>query len=92
VSVSLVSRLESQDEETSSAPRILSIHAGHSANCSSIGSVIDYLFVSSVVASSLVAAVTVVLEAARASRESSRAATPTDDAAGDAPDMPSDHD
>lgn len=41
--------------------RVLSVHFGRSANCSSIGSVIDVLFVSGVVGSAVLAALAVLL-------------------------------
>lgn len=40
---------------------VLSVHFGRSANCSSIGSVIDVLFVSGVVATALLASIAVLL-------------------------------
>ena len=49
--------------------RVLSVHLGESANCSSVGSVIDILFVSTVAASALLAAVVVLLEKKAAENE-----------------------
>jgi hypothetical protein len=43
------------------ASGVLAVHPGHSANCSSIGSVVDVLFVSSVVGTALLAALGVLL-------------------------------
>lgn len=43
--------------------RVLSVHFGRSANCSSIGSVIDVLFVSGVVGTALLASIAVLLGA-----------------------------
>jgi len=42
--------------------RVLSLHLGESANCSSVGSVVDILFVSTVAASAILAAVVILLE------------------------------
>lgn len=41
--------------------RVLSVHFGRSANCSSIGSIIDFLFLSTVAASAVVATTAVLL-------------------------------
>lgn len=41
--------------------RVLSAHLGRSANCSSVGSVVDVLFVSSVVGSALLVSLAVLL-------------------------------
>lgn len=41
--------------------RVLSIHFGRSANCSSIGSVVDVLFVSSVVGMAILASAAILL-------------------------------
>lgn len=41
--------------------RVLSVHFGRSANCSSIGSIVDFLFLSTVAASAVVAATAVLL-------------------------------
>jgi hypothetical protein len=51
------------DAAPSDAGRVLAIHPGHSANCSSIGSVVDVLFVSGVVGTALLAALGVLLGA-----------------------------
>ena len=40
---------------------VLSIHFGRSANCSSIGSMVDFLFVSTAVGAAVVSAVTIAL-------------------------------
>jgi hypothetical protein len=40
---------------------VLSVHFGRSANCSSIGSIVDFLFLSTVAASAVVAATAVLL-------------------------------
>lgn len=55
---------ERPDEEPTG--EILSVHFGPSANCSSIGSFIDFLFVSSVVGGATIAAVAALLEERRA--------------------------
>jgi hypothetical protein len=39
--------------------RVLWIHSGHSANCSSVGSVVDYVMVAGTAGAALLAAVTV---------------------------------
>jgi hypothetical protein len=44
--------------------RVLSVHFGRSANCSSVGSVVDVLFVSSVVGTALLGAVAVLMRRA----------------------------
>jgi len=40
---------------------VLAVHLGRSANCSSIGSIVDFLFVSSVTGAALLSAVAVLL-------------------------------
>ena len=45
--------------------QVLSVHLGRSANCSSVGSVVDVLFVSSVVGTALLGAVAVLMSRAR---------------------------
>lgn len=40
---------------------MLQVHLGRSANCSSVGSVVDFLFLSAVAGSAVLAAVTVAL-------------------------------
>lgn len=45
---------------------ILSLHLGPSANCSSIGSFVDFLFLSSVAGGALIAALAATMEARRA--------------------------
>lgn len=47
--------------QTTNDERVLSVHLGQSANCSSIGSVIDVLFVSGVAGTALLAAFAVLL-------------------------------
>ncbi len=51
--------LEDDDIES----HILAVHLGHAANCSSVGSVVDFLFVSSVAGAALMAAVAATLDA-----------------------------
>lgn len=51
--------------EERNAGRVLSLHLGHSANCSSVGSVVDVLFVSSVAATAILAALVVLLSDAK---------------------------
>ena len=61
----MAGEVEARLEAGDAAPeqgRVLSIHLGESANCSSVGSVIDILFVSTVAASAVLAAVVVLLE------------------------------
>lgn len=48
---------------------VLSVHFGRSANCSSIGSVVDFLFVSSVAGAAVLGAVGAALVRARAPEE-----------------------
>lgn len=43
--------------------RVLSIHFGRSANCSSVGSVVDVLFVSSTVGMAILASAAILLRA-----------------------------
>lgn len=53
---------EERDEESrEDEGRVLSIHVGHSANCSSVGSFVDFLFVSSVVGAAAVGAFAILL-------------------------------
>lgn len=54
-----------EDEEG----RVLAVHLGESANCSSVGSVVDVLFVSSVAASAILAATVVLLSEAKKREE-----------------------
>ena len=56
------------DDGAGERGRVLSVHLGQSANCSSVGSVIDVLFVSTVAASAILAAVVVLLEKSAAER------------------------
>lgn len=58
--------------------RVLAVHFGRSANCSSVGSVVDVLFVSSVVGTALVGAVTVLLRRRRAEKEEAAAGATED--------------
>lgn len=48
---------------------ILSVHLGPSANCSSIGSFVDFLFVSSIAGGALIAALAATLGARRESSD-----------------------
>lgn len=41
--------------------RVLSVHVGPSANCSSIGSLVDFLFVSSIVGGAVLSSVAILL-------------------------------
>lgn len=50
--------------------RVLAVHLGHSANCSSVGSVVDALFVSGVIGSAVLAALAVLVR-----RDADRART-----------------
>ena len=52
--------------------RVLSVHFGRSANCSSVGSVVDVLFVSSVVGTALLGAVAVLMRRAGDARDEER--------------------
>lgn len=47
------------------AARVLSVHLGPSANCSSIGSFVDFLFVSSIAGGALVAVLAAMMDARR---------------------------
>jgi hypothetical protein len=49
--------------------KVLSVHPGHSANCSSIGSVVDFLFLSGTAGAALLSAVTALLTAEPAQEE-----------------------
>jgi hypothetical protein len=51
----------SDDDDAKEEGRVLAVHIGHSANCSSIGSVIDLLFLSSTAAAALVSAITLIV-------------------------------
>ncbi len=62
---------------------VLCVHFGRSANCSSIGSVVDVLFVSGVVGTAVLASVAVLLGGARDTTESSSDGTGRDMASGD---------
>ncbi len=44
--------------------RVLAVHLGQSANCSSVGSVVDALFVSGVIGSAVLAALAVLVQRA----------------------------
>ena len=70
------------DEEAPEG-RVLSVHMGPSANCSSIGSFVDFLFVSSVVGGAVLSAVAVMLQRERARQDREE---PADDASTDADD------
>ncbi|MCA9583521.1 MAG: hypothetical protein KC416_17095 [Myxococcales bacterium] len=48
-------------EPESAEPAVLWIHPGHSANCSSVGSVVDFVFLAGVFGAAAVAAVTTFL-------------------------------
>jgi hypothetical protein len=67
---------------------ILSVHLGHGANCSSVGSVVDVLFASAVAGSAVLASMAILLERRaearkgegnRDSRENEAPATKADD-------------
>ncbi|MBK8170313.1 MAG: hypothetical protein IPK60_08185 [Sandaracinaceae bacterium] len=49
--------------------RVLAVHLGRSANCSSIGSVVDMLFVSGVVGAALLSALAVMLRSPKGNNE-----------------------
>lgn len=59
--------MEDEDEG-----QVLSVHFGRSANCSSVGSVVDVLFVSSVVGTALLGAVAVLMRRAGDGRDEKR--------------------
>ena len=54
--------------------RVLSVHFGRSANCSSVGSVIDFLYLGTVAASAVLAAIAVLLPEDTASHEDANTA------------------
>lgn len=59
-------QVPSEDDAPAEAPsqgegRVLQVHVGRSANCSSVGSVVDFLFLSAVAGSAVLAAVGVAL-------------------------------
>jgi hypothetical protein len=60
----VASALEDDDIES----HILAVHLGHAANCSSVGSVVDFLFVSAVAGAALMAAVAATLGKAESER------------------------
>jgi hypothetical protein len=49
--------------------RILSVHLGQSASCSSVGSVVDFLFVSSILGAAMLSAIVILLRRHRALTE-----------------------
>ena len=49
--------------------RVLSVHFGRSANCSSIGSVVDVLFVSSIAGAAVLSSVAILMVRNRRERE-----------------------
>ena len=55
---------------------VLSVHLGHSANCSSVGSVVDFLFLSSAAAATILTAIQLRLK--NQERDSSPPPTPAD--------------
>lgn len=57
-----MSREERDEEETDAEGRVLSVHVGHSANCSSVGSFVDFLFVSSVVGAAAISAFAILVK------------------------------
>ncbi len=71
------SRAPAQDD-------VLCVHFGRSANCSSIGSVVDVLFVSGVVGTAVLASVAVLLGGDRDEGDEGAAETPSGATAGDA--------
>lgn len=78
------------EDEPPGEGRVLSIHVGRSANCSSIGSFVDFLFASSVVGAALIGALAVSLRSAGEPAERSdaddRAAKDGEDRGAGAPD------
>ena len=61
----LLRRAEAADGATpdGDAGRVLAVHFGRSANCSSIGSFVDYLFLSAVLGAAVLTAVAVLVRA-----------------------------
>lgn len=60
---------------------ILSVHLGPSANCSSIGSFVDFLFMSSIAGGAIAAALAALLDARRPETPERDGAAPADEAA-----------
>lgn len=54
-------RERERDPDEEQQGRVLSVRFGRSANCSSVGSIVDVLFVSSVVGTALLGAIAVML-------------------------------
>ena len=59
--MSEVVRQPAEEAADDAGGRVLAVHFGRSANCSSIGSIVDFLFVSSVAGAALLSAVAVLL-------------------------------
>jgi hypothetical protein len=57
------------------APGVLTLRPGRGANCSSVGSVVDMLFLGGALGGALVVAVTAALESAMAAREAGQGPT-----------------
>lgn len=63
---------------------VLSVHLGHSANCSSVGSIVDFLFLSSVAGAAVVSAIAVILRGkADAAKSEASDSQPEDVSEGD---------
>ena len=71
--------MSEHEREREEAGEVLSVRLGRSANCSSVGSVVDVLFVSSVVGTALLGALAVMVRGA------------SDDAPEDEPEPGMDH-
>lgn len=54
----------SEPDPATACPGVLSVHFGHSANCSSVGSIVDFLFLSGAASAAVIAAVAVLLRRA----------------------------
>lgn len=57
---------------------VVAVHLGRSANCSSVGSIVDVLFVSSVVGTALLGAMAVLLRGSKRGDEEERDEDPPD--------------
>jgi len=75
-------------DESSEAPldvesHVLAVHVGHASNCSSVGSVVDFLFVSAAAGAALLAAVAATLGSSTRPEAGEPEAATADDGAKD---------
>lgn len=59
--------------------RVLSVHLGHSANCSSIGSVVDFLFLSSLAGGALLSVAAILLRERAGAASTAEASEPREE-------------